>query len=80
MSDKYTDIKFTRFLKKTLPSEEYNEVKAYEPCVVKGKSQGYKVGYRYMFVTADSVQVTNNPPKSILYKIHLKDVIKIGTY
>lgn len=73
MSVKYA--KFDSFLKRILSNKEYKEVKTYEPCVVTSSKE--KHAFRFTFVTRDKIYITENPPKSLLYSIALKDVVDV---
>nr|XP_039249718.1 uncharacterized protein C12orf56-like isoform X1 [Styela clava] len=73
MSVKYA--KFDSFLKRILSNKEYKEVKTYEPCVVTSSKE--KHAFRFTFITRNRIYITENPPKSLLYSVELKDVVDI---
>lgn len=68
--------KFDSFLKRVLDNHEYKEVKAYEPCVVLVLS-AKKHAFRFTFLTNERIYVTENPPKSLLFHLDLKDIVAV---
>ncbi|CAK8698340.1 unnamed protein product [Clavelina lepadiformis] len=68
-------VKFDSFLKRTLDAKVYEQVKICDPCIVLSKSE--KHSFRFVFLTDEALCITENPPKSILYSILLKDVREV---
>lgn len=66
--------KFDSFLKRVLLHTEYKEVKAYEPCVV---LTAKKHAFRFTFITNERIYVTENPPKSLLFHLDLKEIVAV---
>lgn len=66
--------KFDSFLKRVLVNSEYKEVKAHEPCVV---LLAKKHAFRYIFLTNERIYITQNPPKSLLFHLDLKEIVAV---
>ena len=72
LETKRYDVKLDSFLRRTLPSEEYERVSASEPCVV--LSPDDKRVHRHVILGHHSLYLTEFPPKSLKTAVHLRDV------
>ncbi|XP_003252772.1 uncharacterized protein C12orf56 homolog isoform X2 [Nomascus leucogenys] len=63
------------FLRRHLPPEVYDAVRAYEPCIVVSSSENHIL--KYVVLSDRLVYLTENPPKSIRRVVALRDVVAI---
>ncbi|XP_047284213.1 uncharacterized protein C12orf56 isoform X3 [Homo sapiens] len=63
------------FLRRHLPPEVYDAVRAYEPCIVVSNSENHIL--KYVVLSDRLVYLTENPPKSIRRVVALRDVVAI---
>uniref|UniRef100_G3RJJ2 Chromosome 12 open reading frame 56 n=1 Tax=Gorilla gorilla gorilla TaxID=9595 RepID=G3RJJ2_GORGO len=63
------------FLRRQLPPEVYDAVRAYEPCIVVSNSENHIL--KYVVLSDRLVYLTENPPKSIRRVVALRDVVAI---
>ncbi|XP_054298252.1 uncharacterized protein C12orf56 homolog isoform X2 [Pongo pygmaeus] len=63
------------FLRRHLPPEVYDAVRAYEPCIVVSDSENHIL--KYVVLSDRLVYLTENPPKSIRRVVALRDVMAI---
>ncbi|XP_028725481.1 uncharacterized protein C12orf56 homolog [Peromyscus leucopus] len=70
-----TNSRLDAFLRRHLPPEVYDAVRAYEPCIV--VSDAEKHTFRYVVLSDRLIYLTENPPKSIRRVVALRDVVAI---
>ncbi|XP_036025534.1 uncharacterized protein C12orf56 homolog [Onychomys torridus] len=70
-----TNSRLDAFLRRHLPPEVYDAVRAYEPCIV--VSEAEKHTFRYVVLSDRLIYLTENPPKSIRRVVALRDVVAI---
>uniref|UniRef100_A0A8C9KSI5 Chromosome 12 open reading frame 56 n=1 Tax=Panthera tigris altaica TaxID=74533 RepID=A0A8C9KSI5_PANTA len=63
------------FLRRRLPPEVYDAIRAYEPCIVVSDSE--KHTFKYVVLSDRLIYLTENPPKSIRRAVALRDVVAI---
>ncbi|CAI9167963.1 unnamed protein product [Rangifer tarandus platyrhynchus] len=63
------------FLRRHLPPEVYDAVRAYELCIVVSDSEKHTV--KYVVLTDRLIYLTENPPKSIRRVVALRDIVAI---
>lgn len=63
------------FLRRHLPPEVYDAVRAYEPCIVVSNSENHIL--KYVVLSDRLVYLTEYPPKSIRRVVALRDVVAI---
>ncbi|XP_012637834.2 uncharacterized protein C12orf56 homolog [Microcebus murinus] len=63
------------FLRRHLPPEVYDAVRAYEPCIVVSDSENHT--FKYVVLSDRLIYLTENPPKSIRRAVALRDVVAI---
>ncbi|XP_055105688.1 uncharacterized protein C12orf56 homolog isoform X5 [Symphalangus syndactylus] len=63
------------FLRRHLPPEVYDAVRAYEPCIVVSSSENHIL--KYVVLSDRLVYLTENPPKSIRRVLALRDIVAI---
>uniref|UniRef100_H0VHU2 Chromosome 12 open reading frame 56 n=1 Tax=Cavia porcellus TaxID=10141 RepID=H0VHU2_CAVPO len=63
------------FLRRQLPPEDYDAIRAYEPCVV--VSHAEKHACKYVVLSDQLIYLADNPPKSIRRVVALRDVVAI---
>lgn len=65
------------FLKKNLRnSQEYEEVKYYEPCIVTSEKE--KQAFRFLIIDHDGIILTENPPKTMVRVLKFKDIVSVN--
>ncbi|XP_073939923.1 uncharacterized protein C12orf56 homolog isoform X2 [Castor canadensis] len=72
---KRTNSRLDAFLRRHLPPEVYDAVRAYEPCIVVSNSE--KHAFKYVVLSDRLIYLTENPPKSIQKVVALRDVMAI---
>ncbi|XP_076776478.1 uncharacterized protein C12orf56 homolog [Arvicanthis niloticus] len=70
-----TNSRLDAFLRRHLPPEVYDTVRAYEPCIV--VSDAEKHTFKYVVLSDRLIYLTENPPKSIRRVVALRDVVAI---
>ncbi|XP_052020918.1 uncharacterized protein C12orf56 homolog [Apodemus sylvaticus] len=70
-----TNSRLDAFLRRHLPPEVYDAVRAYEPCIV--VSDAEKHAFKYVVLSDRLIYLTENPPKSIRRVVALRDVVAI---
>uniref|UniRef100_H0XEJ7 Chromosome 12 open reading frame 56 n=1 Tax=Otolemur garnettii TaxID=30611 RepID=H0XEJ7_OTOGA len=70
-----TNGRLDTFLRRHLPPEVYDAVRAYEPCIVVSDSENHT--FKYVVLSDRLVYLTENPPKSIQRVVALRDVVAI---
>ncbi|XP_036011652.1 uncharacterized protein C12orf56 homolog isoform X2 [Mus musculus] len=70
-----TNSRLDAFLRRHLPPEVYDAVRAYEPCIV--VSDAEKHTFKYVVLSDRLIYLTENPPKSIRRVVALRDVVAI---
>lgn len=70
-----TNCRLDAFLRRHLPPEVYDAVRAYEPCIV--VSDAEKHSFKYVVLSDRLIYLTENPPKSIRRVVALRDVVAI---
>uniref|UniRef100_A0AAA9RYV5 Chromosome 5 C12orf56 homolog n=1 Tax=Bos taurus TaxID=9913 RepID=A0AAA9RYV5_BOVIN len=63
------------FLRRHLPPEVYDAVRAYEQCIVVSDSEKHTL--KYVVLTDRLIYLTENPPKSIRRVVALRDIVAI---
>ncbi|XP_057597790.1 uncharacterized protein C12orf56 homolog isoform X4 [Hippopotamus amphibius kiboko] len=63
------------FLRRHLPPEVYDSIRAYELCVVVSDSEKHAV--KYVVLSDRLIYLTENPPKSIRRVVALRDIVAI---
>ncbi|KAI4546417.1 hypothetical protein MG293_002972, partial [Ovis ammon polii] len=63
------------FLRRHLPPEVYDAVRAYEQCIVLSDSEKHTL--KYVVLTDRLIYLTENPPKSIRRVVALRDIVAI---
>lgn len=63
------------FLRRHLPPEVYDAIRAYEPCIVVSDSEKHTL--KYVVLSDRLIYLTENPPKSIRRVVALRDVVAI---
>ncbi|XP_039090249.1 uncharacterized protein C12orf56 homolog isoform X9 [Hyaena hyaena] len=71
----HTNSRLDAFLRRRLPPEVYDAVRAYEPCVVVSESEKHTL--KYVVLSDRLIYLTENPPKSIRRAVALRDVVAI---
>ncbi|XP_077932348.1 uncharacterized protein C12orf56 homolog isoform X4 [Halichoerus grypus] len=71
----HTNSRLDAFLRRQLPPEVYDAVRAYEPCIVVSDSE--KHTFKYVVLSDRLIYLTENPPKSIRRAVALRDVVAI---
>lgn len=67
------NAKLGSFLKRSLPHNEYEHVRAHEACIV--VSENENKSFKYVILTKERLYLTENPPKTVYEAAHLKDVV-----
>lgn len=67
--------KFESFLKRTLPQELFERVRAYESCIVVSENENKT--FKFVVLSDDKLYLTENPPKVVQEVLHLKDVVSV---
>ncbi|KAM4883209.1 uncharacterized protein C12orf56 homolog [Thomomys bottae] len=70
-----TNSRLEAFLRRHLPPEVYDAIRAYEPCVVVSESE--KHTSKYVVLSDRLIYLTENPPKSIRGVVAWRDVVAI---
>ncbi|XP_053410939.1 uncharacterized protein C12orf56 homolog [Nycticebus coucang] len=70
-----TNGRLDAFLRRHLPPEVYDAVRAYEPCIVVSDSENHT--FKYVVLSDRLIYLTENPPKSIQRVVALRDVVAI---
>nr|XP_058165097.1 uncharacterized protein C12orf56 homolog [Dasypus novemcinctus] len=70
-----TNSRLDAFLRRHLPPEVYDAIRAYEPCVVVSDSENYT--FKFVVLSDRLIYLTENPPKSIRRVVALRDVVAI---
>uniref|UniRef100_A0A286XF85 Chromosome 12 open reading frame 56 n=1 Tax=Cavia porcellus TaxID=10141 RepID=A0A286XF85_CAVPO len=70
-----TNSRLDTFLRRQLPPEDYDAIRAYEPCVV--VSHAEKHACKYVVLSDQLIYLADNPPKSIRRVVALRDVVAI---
>uniref|UniRef100_A0A2K6MR86 Chromosome 12 open reading frame 56 n=1 Tax=Rhinopithecus bieti TaxID=61621 RepID=A0A2K6MR86_RHIBE len=70
-----TNSRLDVFLRRHLPPEFYDAVRAYEPCIVVSNSENHTL--KYVVLSDRLIYLTENPPKSIRRVVALRDVVAI---
>ncbi|XP_011784613.1 PREDICTED: uncharacterized protein C12orf56 homolog isoform X2 [Colobus angolensis palliatus] len=70
-----TNSRLDVFLRRHLPPEVYDAVRAYEPCIVVSNSENHTL--KYVVLSDQLIYLTENPPKSIRRVVALRDVVAI---
>nr|XP_023414202.1 uncharacterized protein C12orf56 homolog [Loxodonta africana] len=70
-----TNSRLDTFLRRHLPPEIYDAIRAYESCVVVSDSE--KHTFKYVVLSDRVIYLTENPPKSIRRVVALRDVVAI---
>lgn len=71
----HTNSRLDAFLRRQLPPEVYDAIRAYEPCIVVSESE--KHAFKYVVLSDRLIYLTENPPKSIRRALALRDVVAI---
>uniref|UniRef100_A0ABI7XS36 Chromosome 12 open reading frame 56 n=1 Tax=Felis catus TaxID=9685 RepID=A0ABI7XS36_FELCA len=71
----HTNSRLDAFLRRRLPPEVYDAIRAYEPCIVVSDSE--KHTFKYVVLSDRLIYLTENPPKSIRRAVALRDVVAI---
>ncbi|XP_029809196.1 uncharacterized protein C12orf56 homolog isoform X1 [Suricata suricatta] len=71
----HTNSRLDAFLRRRLPPEVYDAIRAYEPCIV--VSEWEKHTLKYVVLSDRLIYLTENPPKSIRRAVALRDVVAI---
>ncbi|BFZ08141.1 hypothetical protein BsWGS_11180 [Bradybaena similaris] len=67
--------KFESFLKRTLPQELFERVRAYESCIVVSENENKT--FKFVVLSDEKLYLTENPPKALQEVLHLKDVVSV---
>lgn len=70
-----TNSRLDAFLRRHLPPEVYDAVRAYEPCIVVSDAEKHR--FKYVVLSDRLIYLTENPPKSIRQVVALRDVVAI---
>ncbi|KAL2776111.1 uncharacterized protein WCI35_014040, partial [Daubentonia madagascariensis] len=70
-----TNSRLDAFLRRHLPPEAYDAIRAYEPCVVVSDLENHT--FKYVVLSDRLIYLTENPPKSIQRVVALRDVVAI---
>ncbi|XP_006859669.1 PREDICTED: uncharacterized protein C12orf56 homolog [Chrysochloris asiatica] len=70
-----TNSRLDVFLRRHLPPEIYDAIRAYESCVVVSDSENRT--FKYVVLSDRVIYLTENPPKSIRQAVALRDVVAI---
>ncbi|XP_063111135.1 uncharacterized protein C12orf56 homolog isoform X5 [Cavia porcellus] len=70
-----TNSRLDTFLRRQLPPEDYDAIRAYEPCVVVSHSE--KHACKYVVLSDQLIYLADNPPKSIRRVVALRDIVAI---
>ncbi|XP_047643073.1 uncharacterized protein C12orf56 homolog isoform X2 [Phacochoerus africanus] len=70
-----TNSRLDAFLRRRLPPEVYDAIRAYEPCIVASDSEKHTL--KYVVLSDRLIYLTENPPKSIRRVVALRDVVAI---
>ncbi|XP_007940923.1 uncharacterized protein C12orf56 homolog [Orycteropus afer afer] len=70
-----TNSRLDAFLRRHLPPEIYDAIRAYESCVVVSDSENHT--FKYVVLSDRVIYLTENPPKSIRRVVALQDVVAI---
>lgn len=70
-----TNSRLDAFLRRQLPPEVYDTIRAYEPCVVVSDSEKHTL--KYVVLSDRLIYLTDNPPKSIRRVVALRDIVAI---
>ncbi|XP_004700863.1 uncharacterized protein C12orf56 homolog isoform X1 [Echinops telfairi] len=70
-----TNSRLDTFLRRHLPPEVYDAIRAYEPCVVVSDSENRTC--KYVVLSDRLIYLTENPPRSIRRVVALRDVVAI---
>ncbi|KAI5934209.1 hypothetical protein MM560_G102n3 [Manis javanica] len=69
------DSRLDAFLRKHLPPEVYDAVRAYESCIVESDTERHSL--KYVVLSDQLIYLTENPPKSIRRVAALQDIVAI---
>ncbi|MBZ3887650.1 hypothetical protein SUZIE_194015 [Sciurus carolinensis] len=70
-----TNSRLDAFLRRHLPPQVYDAIRAYEPCIVVSDSERHTL--KYVVLSDRLIYLTENPPKSIRRVVALRDVVAI---
>uniref|UniRef100_A0A8D0VK52 Uncharacterized protein n=1 Tax=Sus scrofa TaxID=9823 RepID=A0A8D0VK52_PIG len=70
-----TNSRLDAFLRRRLPPEVYDAIRAYEQCIVASDSEKHTL--KYVVLSDRLIYLTENPPKSIRRVVALRDVVAI---
>ncbi|KAM9673334.1 uncharacterized protein C12orf56 homolog [Trichechus inunguis] len=70
-----TNSRLDAFLRRHLPPEIYDAIRAYESCVVVSDSENHTL--KYVVLSDRVIYLTENPPKSIRRVVALRDVLAV---
>jgi len=71
----HTNSRLDAFLRRQLPPEVYDAVRAYEPCIVVSDSE--KHTFKYVVLSDRLIYLTENPPKPMRRAVARRDVVAI---
>ncbi|XP_059040724.1 uncharacterized protein C12orf56 homolog isoform X1 [Mustela lutreola] len=71
----HTNSRLDAFLRRQLPPEVYDAIRAYEPCILVSESE--KHAFKYVVLSDRLIYLTENPPRSIRRALALRDVVAI---
>lgn len=67
--------KFESFLKRTLPDEVFERIRAHEACIVVSEHENKT--FKYAVVSDEKLYLTENPPKTMQEVLHFKDIVSV---
>ncbi|XP_048216297.1 uncharacterized protein C12orf56 homolog [Perognathus longimembris pacificus] len=70
-----TNSRLDAFLRRHLPPEVYDAVRAYEPCIVVSESEKHTL--KYVVLSDRLIFLTENPPRSIRRVVAWRDIVAI---
>ncbi|KAM6153541.1 uncharacterized protein C12orf56 homolog isoform 2-T2 [Erethizon dorsatum] len=70
-----TNSRLDAFLRRQLPPEVYDTIRAYELCIVVSHLEKYT--FKYVVLSDRLIYLTDNPPKSIRRLVALRDIVAI---
>lgn len=70
-----TNSRLDAFLRKHLPPEVYDAIRAYESCIVVSDTERHSL--KYVVLSDRLIYLTENPPKSIRRVAALQDIVAI---
>ncbi|XP_042554990.1 uncharacterized protein C12orf56 homolog [Dipodomys spectabilis] len=70
-----TNSRLDAFLRRRLPPEVYDAIRAYEPCIVVSDSEKHTL--KYVVLSDRLIYLTENPPKSIRGVVAWRDIVAI---